>query len=150
MRGAGALLLLCLCIVSSSLARAAVLRAIYLDQNGRDVKLEVLVDRWWAEAADESVDVPAGTKIKQRSSATALTDSNYTVPVNLAVRIANPTLESTARLGKSRWRRRRRRRCLAPATALAGGSACRTAQQRRPAWMPTCSGCLCMQARCVH
>lgn len=86
-----------LCALS---ARAATLRTIYIDTNGRDIRLEALVDKWWAENADETVDIPAGTKIKQRRTATTLLDSNWTVPVAMTIKLRNPSPSETARLGE--------------------------------------------------
>lgn len=88
-----------LCLACLGGSRAAFLRTIYLDTNGRDIRMEVLVDKWWAAEAQETASVPAGTMIKYRSSPTTLVDSNWTVPVDIALQLRNPSPNVTARLG---------------------------------------------------
>ena len=94
------LLLLLAAAAAPAPARAASLRNMYIDSNGQDVRLEVLVDRWWAEGADEAVEVPAGTRLKNRTGPTTLADSDVLTPTALRLRLTNPTLDSTARLSE--------------------------------------------------
>lgn len=83
-----------------SVVRAAVLRTIYIDPNGRDVRFEVFIDRWWAGNISETVTIPAGTAIKRRNGTTLL-ETNNTVPLNLQLQFRNPAVTSGARLGES-------------------------------------------------
>lgn len=93
------LLVAVLCLACLAGGRAAFLRTIYLDTNGRDIRMEALVDKWWAAEAQETASVPAGTMIKYRSTPTTLVDSNWTVPVDLELQLRNPSPGDTARLG---------------------------------------------------
>lgn len=83
-----------------SVGRAAVLRTIYIDPNGRDVRFEVFIDRWWAGNISETVTIPAGTVIKRRNGTTLL-ETNNTVPLDMQLQLRNPSVTSSARLGKS-------------------------------------------------
>ena len=42
-------------------AHSAVVRYVYFDQNGRDLRIETIIDKWWADRVDEVAYVPAGT-----------------------------------------------------------------------------------------
>ena len=82
----------------SAPAHSAVLRYVYFDQNGRDLRFETFIDKWWADRVDEVAYVPAGTPISNRTGANTLTPTSWTVPVDLTIRLQTPSPDRTARL----------------------------------------------------
>lgn len=79
--------------------QAAVLRTVYVDQNTKDLRFEVFIDKWWSANLAETVAIPAGTVIKSRNG-TSLLDTNQTIPVDLLFKFRNSEAEKRARLGK--------------------------------------------------
>lgn len=79
-------------------AQAAVLRNVYVEQNGRDVRFEVLVDKWWDLQVPDAVQIPAGTTIKLRNG-TAFTETQDTIPIDMSIAIRYQSLDKAARLG---------------------------------------------------
>lgn len=79
---------------------AADLRAVYLERNGKDMRIEMLTAQWLGRngMAEELV-IPAGNPIQWRDSLTTLEDTTYTLPLDLTVRFG--TVEGMqARLGR--------------------------------------------------
>ncbi|KAL4433609.1 hypothetical protein ABPG75_000050 [Micractinium tetrahymenae] len=66
---------------------AADLRAVYLERNGKDMRIEIITGQWLGRSGmAEELAIAAGQPIQWRNSLTTLEDTNYTLPVDLTVR----------------------------------------------------------------
>lgn len=79
---------------------AADLRAMYLERNGKDMRIEIITQNGLSQnGMAEELTLAAGQPIQWRNSLNALEDTNYTLPLDLKVRVE--TIEGMqARLGK--------------------------------------------------
>lgn len=82
-------------------ARAAVLRAAYVDSNGLDIRFESVINPWWSANVDEYVVAPAGTELKIRNGATLL-PGNRTLPVDITMHFRTAE-QNPARIGMISW-----------------------------------------------
>jgi hypothetical protein len=83
-----------LVLVSCAVAQSALLKSVYYDQRGDELRFEVLVDKWWAEQVQEEVIIPAGAMISSRMPDLV---SNVTIPSNISITLTN--FDRSARLG---------------------------------------------------
>ena len=79
-------------------AHSAVVRYVYFDQNGRDLRIETIIDKWWADRVDEVAYVPAGTPISNRTGTNTLEPTSWRLPVDLTFKLQTPSPDRTARL----------------------------------------------------
>ncbi|KAL4450615.1 hypothetical protein ABPG77_000971 [Micractinium sp. CCAP 211/92] len=67
---------------------AADLRAMYLERNGKDMRIEIITQNGLSQnGMAEELTLAAGQPIQWRNSLNALEDTNYTLPLDLKVRV---------------------------------------------------------------
>lgn len=66
-------------------ANALELRGLYIEQNQKDVRLEINIRNWWENPLQGSLTIPAGTQVRQTTGSTV--DLSHSLSLHSAISI---------------------------------------------------------------
>jgi hypothetical protein len=84
-------------LIFSVSAYALELRGVYLEQNHKDVRLELEMRDWWKNLLQGSLTIPVGTQVQQTTGSTSALGTNLSLRSSISIELAN---SSAARLRK--------------------------------------------------